>query len=208
MIGPPRRPPAGAEATGVAHARGPLRRDLESDVCHRAVPARAVRRRPGAVPTAIAAADHHRLMCSMTVPMSSRTVPRRCRGAGHAAGDWLASAMRRGSRTNPERWAKIYSASHEALGTQIDDPRAGGGGAGAARRGDGAASRRGRRWCPGSAARCCGSAWWVPTRERCSSHRRRAQPAGVVVEIAPRWGRAGVNSPTCRWRPRPTTGRA
>lgn len=127
-------PLAGAESTGVSHAREDLfegatwyltPRDETAGVLYERL-ARFVAGL-GAVPTAIAPADHDRLMAAVshlphvvanllveqaTVALDGETLP--------ATGPSFRDATRVAG-SNPALWAQIYSANRVALGLQIDD---------------------------------------------------------------------------------------
>lgn len=127
-------PLAGAEATGVAHAREDLfdgatwyltPRDATAGVLYERL-ARFVAG-IGAVPTAIAPDDHDRLMAAVshlphvvanllvaqaTDALGGETLP--------ATGPSFRDATRVAG-SNPALWAQIYAANKVALGAQIDD---------------------------------------------------------------------------------------
>ena len=127
-------PLAGAEATGVAHARANLfqgatwyltPRDETPGVLYERL-ARFVAGL-GAVPAAIAPDDHDRLMA--VVSHLPHVVANLLVGqaADALGGDTLPAtgpSFRDATRvagSNPELWAQIYSANRDALGAQIDD---------------------------------------------------------------------------------------
>ena len=127
-------PLAGAEATGVAHAREDLFDGATWYLTPRAGTPGVLYERLarfvagiGAVPTAIAPDDHDRLMAAVshlphvvanllvaqaTEALDGETLP--------ATGPSFRDATRVAG-SNPELWAQIYSANRVALGAQIDD---------------------------------------------------------------------------------------
>lgn len=127
-------PLAGAEATGVAHAREDLfdgatwyltPRDGTPGVLYERL-ARFVAAL-GAVPTAIAPGDHDRLMAAVShLPhvVANLLVAQATDALG---GDGLPAtgpSFRDATRvagSNPPLWSQIYAANRAALGTQIDD---------------------------------------------------------------------------------------
>ena len=200
-------PLAGAEATGVAHAREDLfdgatwyltPRDATAGVLYERL-ARFVAGL-GAVPTAIAPGDHDRLMAAVshlphvvanllvaqaTEALDGETLP--------ATGPSFRDATRVAG-SNPALWAQIYSANRAALGAQIDDLvrrlqdvgglLAGGGGPDLEAWQDAAAQQRRALLEVGLAG------GGGPVREI-----RAAVPnkPGVVAQIALALGRAGIN---------------
>jgi prephenate dehydrogenase len=127
-------PLAGAEATGVAHARADLFEGATWYLTPRAETAGVLYERLarfvaglGAVPTAIAPDDHDRLMAAgshmphvvanllvaqATEALDGETLP--------ATGPSFRDATRVAG-SNPQLWAQIYTANRAALGAQIDD---------------------------------------------------------------------------------------
>ena len=127
-------PLAGAESTGVAHAREDLFQNATWYLTPRDATAGVLYERLarfvaglGAVPTAIAPHDHDRLMAAVshlphvvanllvaqaTDALGGETLP--------ATGPSFRDATRVAG-TNPPLWAQIYSANRAALGAQIDD---------------------------------------------------------------------------------------
>jgi prephenate dehydrogenase len=127
-------PLAGAESTGVGHARENLFEGATWYLTPRAESAGVLYERLarfvaglGAVPTAIAPADHDRLMAAVshlphvvanllvaqaTDALGGETLP--------ATGPSFRDATRVAG-SNPPLWAQIYFANRAALGTQIDD---------------------------------------------------------------------------------------
>jgi len=127
-------PLAGAEATGVAHARADLFEGATWYLTPRAESPGVLYERLarfvaglGAVPTAIAPDDHDRLMAAVshlphvvanllvaqaTEALDGETLP--------ATGPSFRDATRVAG-SNPELWAQIYTANRAALGAQIDD---------------------------------------------------------------------------------------
>ncbi|MDP1848938.1 MAG: prephenate dehydrogenase/arogenate dehydrogenase family protein [Solirubrobacteraceae bacterium] len=127
-------PLAGAEATGVAHARA----DLFDGATWYLTPLSAT---PGvlyerlarfvaalgAVPTAIGPADHDRLMAVVShLPhvVANLLVAQAAEALGGETLPATGPSFRDATRvagSNPELWAQIYSANRAALGEQIDD---------------------------------------------------------------------------------------
>ena len=127
-------PLAGAESTGVAHARADLFEDATWYLTPRDATAGVLYERLarfvaglGAVPTAIAPADHDRLMAAVshlphvvanllvaqaTDALGGETLP--------ATGPSFRDATRVAG-SNPALWAQIYAGNRVALGAQIDD---------------------------------------------------------------------------------------
>jgi prephenate dehydrogenase len=127
-------PLAGAEATGVAHARADLFEGATWYLTPRAATPGVLYERLarfvaalGAVPTAIAPDDHDRLMAAVshlphvvanllvaqaTEALDGETLP--------ATGPSFRDATRVAG-SNPALWAQIYTANRVALGAQIDD---------------------------------------------------------------------------------------
>jgi prephenate dehydrogenase len=127
-------PLAGAEATGVAHAREDLFEGATWYLTPRAATPGVLYERLarfvsgiGAVPTAIAPDDHDRLMAAVShlphvvanllvaqagAALGGETLP--------ATGPSFRDATRVAG-SNPALWAQIYTANRAALGTQIDD---------------------------------------------------------------------------------------
>ncbi|MDP2711367.1 MAG: prephenate dehydrogenase/arogenate dehydrogenase family protein [Solirubrobacteraceae bacterium] len=127
-------PLAGAEATGVAHAREDLfegatwyltPRDATPGVLYERL-ARFVAGL-GAVPTAIAPDDHDRLMAVVShLPhvVANLLVAQAAEALGGETLPATGPSFRDATRvagSNPELWAQIYTANHAALGAQIDD---------------------------------------------------------------------------------------
>ena len=202
-------PLAGAEATGVAHARADLFEGATWYLTPRpATPGVLYERLArfvaglGAVPTAIAPADHDRLMAVVS------HLP-------HVVANLLVAPGRRGARRrDAARDRPELSRRHPGRGLQPGAvgadlqrqprrarhadrrPRAapGGGARAASTPATAPTSRRGRRSPPSSAARCCRSVWPARTPARCSRSRRWSPTRpGVVAEIALALGRAGIN---------------
>ncbi|HVF76979.1 MAG TPA: prephenate dehydrogenase/arogenate dehydrogenase family protein [Solirubrobacteraceae bacterium] len=127
-------PLAGAESTGVAHAREDLFENATWYLTPRGETAGVLYERLarfvagiGAVPTAISPGDHDRLMAAVshlphvvanllvaqaTDALGGETLP--------ATGPSFRDATRVAG-SNPALWAQIYSANRVALGAQIDD---------------------------------------------------------------------------------------
>lgn len=127
-------PLAGAESTGVAHAREDLFENATWYLTPRSETAGVLYERLarfvaglGAVPTAIAPGDHDRLMAAVshlphvvanllvaqaTDALGGETLP--------ATGPSFRDATRVAG-SNPALWAQIYSANRVALGAQLDD---------------------------------------------------------------------------------------
>ncbi len=127
-------PLAGAESTGIAHARENLFQDATWYLTPRDETAGVLYERLarfvaalGAVPTAIAPGDHDRLMAAVshlphvvanllvaqaTDALGGETLP--------ATGPSFRDATRVAG-SNPALWAQIYGANRVALGAQIDD---------------------------------------------------------------------------------------
>jgi len=127
-------PLAGAEATGVAHAREDLfdgatwyltPRDATPGVLYERL-ARFVAGL-GAVPTAIAPGDHDRLMAAVShLPhvVANLLVAQAAAALGGETLPATGPSFRDATRvagSNPELWAQIYTANRVALGGQIDD---------------------------------------------------------------------------------------
>jgi len=127
-------PLAGAEATGVQHARADLfdgatwyltPRDETAGVLYERL-ARFVAA-IGAVPTAIAPADHDRLMAVVShLPhvVANLLVAQAAQALGGETLPATGPSFRDATRvagSNPALWAQIYGANRDALGTQIDD---------------------------------------------------------------------------------------
>ena len=127
-------PLAGAELTGVAHARDDLfdgatwyltPREQTPGVLYERL-ARFVSG-IGAVPTAIAADDHDRLMAAVShLPhvVANLLVAQAAEALGGETLPATGPSFRDATRvagSNPELWAQIYTANREALGEQIDD---------------------------------------------------------------------------------------
>jgi len=126
-------PLAGAEATGVAHAREDLfegatwyltPRDATPGVLYERL-ARFVTGL-GAVPTAIAPDDHDRLMAAVShLPhvVANLLVAQAAAALGGETLPATGPSFRDATRvagSNPALWAQIYAANRVALGTQID----------------------------------------------------------------------------------------
>jgi prephenate dehydrogenase len=137
-VGEPRfiggHPLAGAEAAGVAHAREDLfdgatwyltPREATPGVLYERL-ARFVAGL-GAAPTAIAPADHDRLMAAVShLPhvVANLLVAQAADTLGGERMPATGPSFRDATRVagaNPGLWAQIYRANREALGTQIDD---------------------------------------------------------------------------------------
>ncbi|HEV2060619.1 MAG TPA: prephenate dehydrogenase/arogenate dehydrogenase family protein, partial [Solirubrobacteraceae bacterium] len=127
-------PLAGAEATGVAHARADLFLGATWYLTPRpATPGILYERLArfvaglGAVPTAIGPADHDRLMAVVShLPhvVANLLVAQAAEALGGETLPATGPSFRDATRvagSNPELWAQIYSANRDALGTQIDD---------------------------------------------------------------------------------------
>jgi len=127
-------PLAGAEATGVAHAREDLfegatwyltPRDETPGVLYERL-AHFVAGL-GAVPTAIAPDDHDRLMAAVShLPhvVANLLVAQATEALGGETLPATGPSFRDATRvagSNPALWAQIYAANSSALGTQIDD---------------------------------------------------------------------------------------
>jgi prephenate dehydrogenase len=127
-------PLAGAETTGVAHAREDLfdgatwyltPREQTSGVLYERL-ARFVAGL-GAVPTAIAPADHDRLMASVShLPhvVANLLVAQAAEALGGEGLPATGPSFRDATRVagaNPSLWEQIYRANRVALGAQIDD---------------------------------------------------------------------------------------
>jgi prephenate dehydrogenase len=127
-------PLAGAESTGVAHAREDLfegatwyltPRDATPGVLYERL-ARFVAGL-GAVPTAIAADDHDRLMAAVShLPhvVANVLVAQAAEALGGETLPATGPSFRDATRvagSNPALWTQIYTANRAALGAQIDD---------------------------------------------------------------------------------------
>jgi prephenate dehydrogenase len=127
-------PLAGAEATGVAHAREDLFEGATWYLTPRAETPGVLYERLarfvaglGAVPTAIAPDDHDRLMAAVShLPhvVANLLVAQATEALGGETLPATGPSFRDATRvagSNPELWAQIYSANRVALGAQIDD---------------------------------------------------------------------------------------
>ncbi|HEV2059494.1 MAG TPA: prephenate dehydrogenase/arogenate dehydrogenase family protein, partial [Solirubrobacteraceae bacterium] len=127
-------PLAGAEATGVAHARDNLFEGATWYLTPRAKTPGVLYERLarfvaglGAVPTAIAPADHDRLMAVVShLPhvVANLLVAQAAEALGGETLPATGPSFRDATRvagSNPPLWAQIYSANRDALGRQIDD---------------------------------------------------------------------------------------
>jgi prephenate dehydrogenase len=127
-------PLAGAEATGVAHAREALFEDATWYLTPRDETAGVLYERLarfvaglGAVPTAIAPGDHDRLMAAVShLPhvVANLLVAQATDALGGETLPATGPSFRDATRVagaNPALWAQIYTANRVALGTQIDD---------------------------------------------------------------------------------------
>jgi prephenate dehydrogenase len=127
-------PLAGAEAAGVAHAREDLFDDATWYLTPRDETAGILYERLarfiaglGAVPTAIAADDHDRLMAAVShLPhvVANLLVAQATDALGGEALPATGPSFRDATRvagSNPALWAQIYTANRAALGVQIDD---------------------------------------------------------------------------------------
>lgn len=127
-------PLAGAEATGVAHARADLFDGATWYLTPReATPGFLYERLArfvaglGAVPTAIAPGDHDRLMAAVShLPhvVANLLVAQAAAALGGETLPATGPSFRDATRvagSNPELWAQIYTANRAALGGQIDD---------------------------------------------------------------------------------------
>ncbi|MGI8729337.1 MAG: prephenate dehydrogenase/arogenate dehydrogenase family protein [Solirubrobacteraceae bacterium] len=127
-------PLAGAESVGVAHAREDLfdgatwyltPRERTPGVLYERL-ARFVAGL-GAVPTAIDAAEHDRLMASVShLPhvVANLLVEQAAQALGDGSLPATGPSFRDATRvagSNPELWGQIYRANRKALGAQIDD---------------------------------------------------------------------------------------
>ncbi|MEA2143981.1 MAG: prephenate dehydrogenase [Solirubrobacteraceae bacterium] len=127
-------PLAGAEATGVAHARANLFEGATWYLTPRAETPGVLYERLahfvaglGAVPTAIAPDDHDRLMAVVShLPhvVANLLVAQAAEALGGETLPATGPSFRDATRvagSNPELWAQIYAANRDALGAQIDD---------------------------------------------------------------------------------------
>jgi prephenate dehydrogenase len=127
-------PLAGAEATGVRHARADLFEGATWYLTPRAETAGVLYERLarfvaaiGAVPTAIAPGDHDRLMAVVShLPhvVANLLVVQAAQALGGETLPATGPSFRDATRvagSNPALWAQIYSANRAALGAQIDD---------------------------------------------------------------------------------------
>jgi prephenate dehydrogenase len=127
-------PLAGAESTGVAHARGDLFAGATWYLTPRAETPGILYERLarfvagiGAVPTAIAPDDHDRLMAAVShLPhvVANLLVAQAADALGGETLPATGPSFRDATRvagSNPELWAQIYTANRVALGAQIDD---------------------------------------------------------------------------------------
>lgn len=127
-------PLAGAEATGVAHAREDLFEDATWYLTPRDESAGVLYERLarfiaglGAVPTAIAPGDHDRLMAAVShLPhvVANLLVAQASDAVGGEMLPATGPSFRDATRVagaNPPLWGQIYAANRAALATQIDD---------------------------------------------------------------------------------------
>ncbi|MEA2148188.1 MAG: prephenate dehydrogenase [Solirubrobacteraceae bacterium] len=127
-------PLAGAESTGVTHARGDLFEGATWYLTPRAATPGVLYERLarfvaglGAVPTAIAPDDHDRLMAAVShLPhvVANLLVAQAAAALGGETLPATGPSFRDATRvagSNPELWAQIYTANRVALGAQIDD---------------------------------------------------------------------------------------
>ncbi|MEA2131424.1 MAG: prephenate dehydrogenase [Solirubrobacteraceae bacterium] len=127
-------PLAGAESTGVAHARGDLFEGATWYLTPRAQTPGVLYERLarfvagiGAVPTAIAPDDHDRLMAAVShLPhvVANLLVAQAAEALGGETLPATGPSFRDATRvagSNPELWAQIYTGNRVALGAQIDD---------------------------------------------------------------------------------------
>ncbi len=127
-------PLAGAEATGVAHARDDLFEGATWYLTPRAQTPGVLYERLarfvaglGAVPTAIAPDDHDRLMAAVShLPhvVANLLVAQAAEALGGETLPATGPSFRDATRvagSNPELWAQIYTANRGALGAEIDD---------------------------------------------------------------------------------------
>lgn len=127
-------PLAGAESTGVAHARGDLFEGATWYLTPRAETPGVLYERLarfvaglGAVPTAIAPDDHDRLMAAVShLPhvVANLLVAQAAEALGGETLPATGPSFRDATRvagSNPELWAQIYTANRVALGAEIDD---------------------------------------------------------------------------------------
>jgi prephenate dehydrogenase len=127
-------PLAGAESTGVTHARGDLFEGATWYLTPRAATPGVLYERLarfvaglGAVPTAIAPDDHDRLMAAVShLPhvVANLLVAQAAAALGGETLPATGPSFRDATRvagSNPALWAQIYTANRAALGTQIDD---------------------------------------------------------------------------------------
>jgi prephenate dehydrogenase len=127
-------PLAGAESTGVAHARGDLFEGATWYLTPRAETPGVLYERLarfvagiGAVPTAIAPDDHDRLMAVVShLPhvVANLLVGQAAEALGGETLPATGPSFRDATRvagSNPQLWAQIYTANRVALGAQIDD---------------------------------------------------------------------------------------
>lgn len=127
-------PLAGAESTGVAHAREDLFEDATWYLTPSGETAGVLYERLarfvaglGAVPTAIAPDDHDRLMAAVShLPhvVANLLVAQATDALGGEALPATGPSFRDATRvagSNPPLWAQIYSANRAALGVQIDE---------------------------------------------------------------------------------------
>jgi prephenate dehydrogenase len=201
-------PLAGAEATGVAHARADLFQGATWYLTPLpATPGVLYERLArfvaglGAVPTAIAPADHDRLMAVVShLPhvVANLLVAQVAEALGGETLPATGPSFRDATRvagSNPELWAQIYSANRVALGEQIDDlvRRLGevralldaGDPAALAAWQDRAAQQRGALLRVGLAGADAGAVQQISAVV--------PNKPGVVAEIALALGRAGIN---------------
>jgi prephenate dehydrogenase len=127
-------PLAGAEATGVAHARADLFEGATWYLTPRAATPGVLYERLahfvaglGAVPTAIAPDDHDQLMAAVShLPhvVANLLVAQAAEALGGETLPATGPSFRDATRvagSNPVLWAQIYTANRVALGAQIDD---------------------------------------------------------------------------------------
>ena len=212
-------PLAGAESTGVAHARAELFDDATWYLTPReSTPGVLYERLArfvagiGAVPTAIAPGDHDRLMAAVShLPhvVANLIVAQAAEALGGETLPATGPSFRDATRvagSNPELWAQIYSANRVALARRSTISCGGWGRCGRCSTSAVPRSSRPGSTSPRSSAARCWRSAGSPAAAPCarSASSSPTSPASWRTSRS-RSAAPGSTSPTCRWRPRPTT---